>query len=92
MVLLISYDLDHNQRPQNYERVRQLIEQHALSFQKPLYSQWLVETDESPDAWLTRLRAVVADVDEYVLVVQVRRPYQGWLPRSIWDWLNERVL
>jgi CRISPR-associated endonuclease Cas2 len=92
MVLLISYDLDHNKRPQNYERVRQLITQHAISVQKPLYSQWLVETDETPDAWTTRLRAVVADADEFLLVVQVRRPYQGWLPSSIWDWLNERVV
>jgi hypothetical protein len=90
MVLLISYDLNRPERPRNYEAIRRLIEANAVSWQKPLYSQWLVETTEGTDAWSTRLRGVL-DENDYLLVVQVRRPYQGWLPRSIWDWLNARM-
>lgn len=90
MVLLISYDLNQHERPRSYEQVRQLIEANAVSWQKPLYSQWLVETNEGADAWSARIRAVL-DENDYLLVVQVRRPYQGWLPRGIWDWLNARM-
>jgi hypothetical protein len=44
MVLLISFDLNNHERPSSYAAVRAVIERHAASARKPLYSPWLVET------------------------------------------------
>lgn len=90
MVLLISYDLNNHERPAAYRQVAQLIEAHALSFRRPLYSQWLVETQDAPDVWSERLK-IVTDSDDSWLVLRVQRPYQGWLPKEVWSWLAERL-
>jgi hypothetical protein len=90
VVLLISYDLRGRERPAAYDAVRQAIERHAISFRRPLYSQWLVETGEDVDTWSERLGRV-ADADDRWLVVRVLTPYQGWLPGDIWEWLRQRT-
>jgi hypothetical protein len=89
MVLLISYDLNRGERPASYEAVRTMIEQHSISWAKPLYSQWFVETNESPDAWDARMRTVT-DPDDRWFICEVTRNRQGWLSRKVWDWLNAR--
>ena len=91
MVLLISYDLNGRERPSAYEQVRRVIESNATSSVKVLYSQWLVETDGSPDWWKDQLKTVI-DQNDYLFVSRVRRDeYSGWLPKSTWDWLRSRA-
>lgn len=90
MVLLISYDLNNHERSASYQAVRAVIERYATSAHKPLYSQWLIETADGPQTWSERIGAV-ADADDSWFVSRVQRPYQGWLPRDIWNWLAVRV-
>lgn len=90
MVLLISYDLNGRERPSAYTAVKAAIERNATSVRKPLYSQWLVETNQYPDTWVANLRKVM-DNDDRLFIVQVRPPYQGWLDEEIWSWLEARV-
>ncbi len=92
MVLLISYDLNREERPSAYEAVRRVIESNARSAVRPLYSQWWVETDESPDIWQRRLLNVM-DSDDKLLINRMRPhpDHQGWLSQEHWDWLNRRV-
>ena len=90
MVLLISYDLNNHERPVSYKAVQAVTERYAASARKPLYSQWLVDTADDPQIWSDRIQAV-ADLDDSWFVVRVQRPYQGWLPREIWDWLAVRM-
>lgn len=42
MVLLISYDLNGKERPSSYADVKGFIEANAISWARPLYSQWFV--------------------------------------------------
>jgi hypothetical protein len=92
MVLLISYDLVGQERPASYAAVKAYIEKHAISFKRPLYSQWLVETTSSPDQWVEALRKnKLIDKNDRLFVCQVRRPYQGLLTEEIWNWLNARA-
>lgn len=92
MVLLISYDLVGHERPASYDKVRRYIEKHAIGAIRPLYSQWLVQTDASPDAWVKALRDNgLVDNDDLLFVCQIRRPYQGVLIADHWTWLNSRV-
>lgn len=90
MVLLISYDLRGHERPSSYQAVHDDIKKNAISFSRPLYSQWFVETHEDVQAW-SDLIATVADEDDSWFVVRVTRPYQGWLPSSVWEWLRARI-
>lgn len=90
MVLLISYDLNGRERPSEYVAVKSAIERNAISYRKPLYSQWLVETNYSPDQWADMLLAVM-DVGDRLLIVEVRWPYQGWLSDALWTWLDART-
>jgi hypothetical protein len=90
VVLMISYDLNRYERPSSYQAVRDAIKKNAISFQRPLYSQWLVETDGSVQAW-SDVIAGVADQDDSWFVVKLLTPYQGWLPAEVWDWLRTRV-
>jgi hypothetical protein len=90
MVLLISYDLDGHERPSAYQAVKKRIEEAATSLRRPLYSQWLVETASSPDQWVEHLKPVI-DSNDKLLVVRVQSPYQGWLPKEIWEWLSPRL-
>lgn len=89
MILLVSYDLDGGERPSSYERIRRYIEQHARSASRPLFSQWLVQTDATPDAWVAALRENgIVDDDDRLFVCQIRPPYQGWLATDQWAWLS----
>jgi hypothetical protein len=90
MVHMVSYDLNGRERPSSYTAVKQVIERKAIDFRRPLYSQWFVQTNESPDAWQQALLSVMDDGDK-LFVCQVRQPYQGWLPEEVWNWLNARV-
>lgn len=92
MVLLISYDLKGRERPSSYTAVKNYIEQHSISWRRPLYSQWFVETDYLPQAWVDALRTNnLIDANDRLLICTVRQPYQGWLDEADWVWLNARV-
>ncbi len=92
MVLLLSYDLVGRERPSSYERVREYIERHAISFERPLFSQWLIQTDASAAGWRKALIDTGAiDDDDRLFICRVVGPYDGWLPRQCWDWLAARI-
>lgn len=90
MILLISYDLNGRERPEAYEAVKKVITSNAISYRKPLYSQWFVETNSTPDAWSMRI-SEVADEDDNWFVCRVGAERQGWLPEEIWEWLRLRA-
>jgi hypothetical protein len=90
VILLISYDLNGHERPAAYEDVKEMIVAHAMSYKKPLYSQWFVETDETIAAWQRRMKEL-ADSNDYWFIVKVGTDRQGWLPKAVWEWLNDRA-
>jgi hypothetical protein len=90
MILMISYDLNGHERPSAYQRVKAAIEGCAISARRPLYSQWLVETNESPAVWHQRLIGAI-DSNDMLFTCEVTDSAQGWLPRETWEWLNART-
>lgn len=91
MILMISYDLNGHERPAAYEDVKKMIIAHATSFKKALYSQWFVETDEIIATWRARMKEL-ADSDDHWFIIKVGKTNrQGWLPKAVWRWLNDRV-
>jgi hypothetical protein len=90
MVHMISYDLNGRERASAYTAVKQVIEANAIDFRRPLYSQWFVETNASPEAWRDALKQVM-DSDDNVFVCRVGRQYAGWFSKEIWPWLSARL-
>jgi hypothetical protein len=90
VVLLISYDLNGSERPKTYTAVADAIKKGAASWRRPLYSQWWVETTSTPDQWVDYLKSLL-DSNDRLLVTQMRTPYQGWLSKDDWSWLNSRL-
>jgi hypothetical protein len=92
MVLLLSYDLVGRERPSSYDRVREYIEHHAISSERPLYSQWLIHTDASAGGWRKALKDnALIDDDDRLFICPVVSNYDGWLPKQYWDWLAARI-
>lgn len=90
MVILISYDLNKHERPEAYEKVKKMIEDSALDSRRPLYSQWFVETSSSLETWYDRMKKVTDNNDNF-FIIQINRPYKGWLDGKIWPWLKDRI-
>jgi hypothetical protein len=90
MVLLISYDLKGHERPSAYQDVKRVIENNAIDYKRPLYSQWFVETSASVDTWADRLTKVI-DSNDKLFICEVKGHTNGWLPKDVWEWLNARV-
>jgi hypothetical protein len=92
VILLVSYDLNGHERPSGYVKVRKYIERHAISAIRPLYSQWLIQSDAGPAAWAVALQQNgLVDLDDRLLVCRIHPPYQGWLAADHWAWLNSRI-
>lgn len=89
MIILLSYDLNNHERPEAYEDVKEMVIQNAKSYKKPLFSQWLIETDDSIQTWHERMKEV-ADEDDYWFIVKVGTGRQGWLSKAVWEWLRAR--
>lgn len=90
MLLLISYDLSTSDRPPAYEAIKATIEAASGGrCRRPLYSQWLVDTEESVDTWVERLQGHLSPADR-LLVVRVQGRTNGWLPSEDWTWINAR--
>lgn len=84
----IAYDLIRPEK--DYEKVIEVIKQLG-NWRHPLRSTWWVHTDKSSHEVSNAIKAAFDSNDHYF--VNRLRPgeYQGWLPKDLWDWLNERA-
>jgi hypothetical protein len=84
-VYLVTYDL--NKEDKNYEGVISELEK-SLNWCKPLLSTWLISTTESADALSARIRLKM-DANDFLLVIEVKPNYEGWLHKSYWEWIRK---
>lgn len=89
-LFLITYDL--KQLSRNYSELYELIKSLAgeNGWQHPLESTWMVKVNDSVsvDGITTQLREAMDTKDSIFVVDITGKPYQGWLPRSFWDWMK----
>lgn len=86
MILLISYDL--NRPGQDYTALHDEIKK-AETWWHHLDSTWIIQTSHGPEEWQRRLSRYM-DENDSLLVIEVCRNYNGWLPQKAWDWLAVR--
>ncbi|UOG16934.1 hypothetical protein [Acinetobacter sp. PK01] len=86
-VYSISYDL--NKSGQKYDELIEEIKNfdgwcHAMD------SYWFVCSNQSAAQVYERLRKHTDDND-YLFVMQTSKDYQGWLSKTVWDWINKHM-
>lgn len=85
----ITYDLKLPGRNYSdlYDAIRDLGET-----QHPLESTWVVKVGDSitVDTVSEKLHSIIDERDSLFVVDITNSQYQGWLPRSFWEWINIR--
>lgn len=86
-IYIISYDL--RKPSQNYTSLYEAIKAYG-DWQHPMESLWAIYTDEDANEICNKLRPKI-DVNDSILVVRLSMDtYQGWLPKSFWEWVNSK--
>lgn len=86
-VYSVTYDL--NKSGKNYDGLIEELK-NTLAYIKYQKSAWLIKTNESLENLYERLRAQIDDND-YLLIIEVKNVYTGWLPIDDWDFIKESI-
>ena len=86
-VLLVTYE--HKTPGKDFGPFYEAIKKNSNGWWHYLDQVWIVNTPKSADEFSKLLYAHITKADS-LLVVRLRREYQGWLPEEAWKWLNER--
>lgn len=88
MVYLITYDI--NTTIKDYSDLYDAIKNISGDYQHPLESVWLVNTPLDRLQVFNIIHERMAPQD-YLLILEVRGNYYGWLNKNVWDWLKLRL-
>jgi hypothetical protein len=86
-VLLVTYDLrtpGHNYNPFYEALMQQGTWWHYIS------STWLIATTKTPKELHSAVVSHIT-ISDPLLVVAIKRPYWGFLPKEAWDWINNWI-
>jgi len=86
-VLLVTYDL--KAAGWNYSVFYEKLKSQGAWWHY-ITSSWLIITSKGPDEVYSALAPHLAKADR-ILILPVRRPAFGWLPREAWDWINTNL-
>jgi hypothetical protein len=84
--LLITYDL--NKPGQKYDDLYEEIKSLG-SWWHYLDSTWLVSTSLTTKQASDRLRKVMDDSDNLLVLNVTSDDYSGWLPEKAWEWIRK---
>ena len=89
MIVLITYDL--KQPGRNYTPLYDTIKSLG-DWQHPLESTWFVQMDDDTDIneVVDKLKSS-ADKNDLFFAVKITSKYQGWLSKSFWTWIDQKV-
>lgn len=89
-IYLISYDI--NTAVKNYDALYKQIKRLAGDgeYKHPLESVWLIYSSLSATQIAESLRDEM-DPKDRILVIEIGEDRQGWLAKSVWSWIRERM-
>jgi len=92
-VFLVTWDL--NKEKPNYAQARIAFVKHLEAYENTrddgLDSVRFISTTSSADQVDSYLRQKLDDNDRLVVTQLVRGGHQGWLSKSVWDWISQRL-
>jgi CRISPR/Cas system-associated endoribonuclease Cas2 len=84
-VLIITYDLNREQTGGDREGLLQYIKTH--SWARLSESSYAVATDKAPATVVEEARRYL-DKNDNIYVINLKKPYSGWGPKDVNDWLE----
>jgi len=88
-MLLVTYDL--KSKTNNYEPLVSAIKGTGAWWHY-LKNTWLIHTNQSVQQVANNLNQYLDQGSaDYLLVVEIKKNHQGWLPKDAWDWLNSKI-
>jgi len=86
MMLMVTYDL---KKPgKDYGALHEAIKSLGVWWHY-LESTWLVDTAFSTKQAWDKIASCI-DRNDFLLIIEVKSNYQGWLPKDAWDWMSNR--
>ena len=86
-ILLVTYDLNREgQRPNIVDAVKNV----GTSWARLSESSYAIETIKTPEQVYAELSKLIDDND-YLFVITLKRPYFGYGPKDVIDWLDKRL-
>jgi hypothetical protein len=85
-VLLITHRLSEDK---DYSSFYEVIKGNCAEWWHYFDTTWIVTTSYTANDFSQLLLAHI-DQEDRLLVIQVRKNYQGWLEKDAWDWLNSK--
>lgn len=86
-VYSVTYDLMKS--GQNYDGLAKELEK-SLAYIKYQKSAWLIKSHEDVKTLNDRLLKHI-DSNDYLLVIEVKNNYMGWLPEDSWDFMKKSI-
>ena len=83
---IVTYDLDYND---DYE----LLEEELKKYKKwwhYLERTWIIISEETVEEIWDKIEDKINKKNN-LLIIEVKKDSQGWLPQKAWDWINENV-
>lgn len=88
MVYLISYEIA--------DKTRDLSELHNAiksyrTWWHHIENVWLIETEDGAQNIYSKLYKYLYKKDN-LFIINIGSDHSGWLPKSAWDWLHNRII
>lgn len=83
---LITYDVNSDD---NYN----LLEKELKKYERwwhYLERTWIIISDETPQEIWSRIENKINKKNN-LLIIEIRKESEGWLPRNAWDWIKKNV-
>lgn len=92
-VFLVTWDL--NKQRTNYNEARQALVTHLARYNHikdpGLDSVWFIESSATADAVSEDILTKMDKNDRLIVTKLVSGQHQGWLDKSVWNWINPRL-
>ncbi|MDP3722942.1 MAG: hypothetical protein Q8R91_05530 [Candidatus Omnitrophota bacterium] len=84
MILLVTYDLKSPST--EYLPLYEYLKTQD-NWMHYIASTWLIKTSKTPNEIVDGIKPHLREGD-HVMVVKFDRPYQGWMPKRAWEWID----
>ncbi|MBT2603757.1 hypothetical protein J7E55_12090 [Bacillus sp. ISL-53] len=85
---IVTYDL--NDPGQKYEQLLEVLRSYT-DHKHIMKSTFLIYTNETPQQIYDKANVIGLDKNDRFLAIKVTDPKQGWIPKDVWPWINERI-
>jgi hypothetical protein len=87
MILIVNYALKNQFK--DYEPLFSAI-RDCGAWWHFMDGTWIVSTVYTPQVVSAHLQQFIDTKNDFLLVVQLQKNYEGWLPKDAWNWLNNK--